>query len=197
MENKNVIIGVGIAAGLLYAFAAQGENSTSNISDIPTRSNQSNYGNYIGSNGSLNESYLGVSTQKRGIRNNNPGNIKTNAMQPNYNYWQKEINWQYNTDRVFCQFEGFAWGVRAAIKLLKSYKTNHQIDTIRKLISRWDVPTQINYMTKVATDSGFGIDAVIDLHDKETLRKIFKPMVYFECLFNLTDAQFDTGYNLI
>jgi len=161
--------------------------------------NWQEYGVYIGSDGSLDESYLGMNLpNQRGIRNNNAGNIKTNFCNSNYNYWVNELGKSFNTDGTFAQFTGFAWGLRAMIKLLRNYKTKYGINTIDTLIARYDVPTAYHYMDFVAQNTGFSRTQIIDLHDKETLRKLVKAMVALECSnYQVSNAQFETAYSLL
>ncbi len=69
--------------------------------------------------------------QPRGLRNNNPLNIV-----------KSEINWQGevkpSTDPNFAQFETMEYGLRAALKLLRTYYNKHGCRTVRQIVSRWD-----------------------------------------------------------
>jgi hypothetical protein len=200
MQKKTKIVLGGLTAVVFFvanSAAAKDDNNT-----IPTggggAASWAGFGTYKGPAGSITESYLGMKTV-RGVRNNNVGNIKTNAfVSSTYQYWQKELRKEDNTDGVFCQFETFAYGLRAMIKLLKIYKTNHSINTIDSLISRWDKPTAQHYKDFVATQTGFSVNGIIDLHDKETLKKLVVAMVKLECGgFEVTGAQFETAYNIL
>ena len=67
----------------------------------------------------------------RGIRNNNPLNIRRSKDQ-----W-KGLAEQQN-DRSFCQFKSLEWGWRAAFYLLtRTYYHKYRLYTIRGIISRW------------------------------------------------------------
>ena len=67
----------------------------------------------------------------RGIRNNNPLNIRRSKDQ-----W-KGLSEQQN-DRSFCQFKSLEWGWRAAFYLLtRTYYHKYRLYTIRGIISRW------------------------------------------------------------
>ena len=75
----------------------------------------------------------------RGIRNNNPLNIRHSA-----DKWQgARIN---QTDKSFVQFESMAYGYRAAWKVLESYwkhsKQQGQPFTVRNIIHRWAPPEE-------------------------------------------------------
>lgn len=64
----------------------------------------------------------------RGLRNNNPGNIRAGD------------KWQGLTgvdDAGFCQFDTPEHGIRAIAKVLMSYQSKHGLRTLRQMISRW------------------------------------------------------------
>ena len=68
----------------------------------------------------------------RGIRNNNPLNIRRTAK----DQW-KGLRAQ-QTDASFCQFESLDYGWRAAFYLLtRTYYHKYRLFTIRAIISRW------------------------------------------------------------
>lgn len=75
-------------------------------------------------------------TGPRGIRNNNPGNIR----HASGTTWQGASATQ--TDPAFVQFISPAWGIRAMAKVLRSY-ANRGIVTIAGIISTW-APTSEN-----------------------------------------------------
>lgn len=206
MKKDTIILGgLTLATLLLGLTSASGQtngNGTGNNTPSTSGGGASDwvgYGVPQGSKGSITESYLGVPLAgQRGISNNNPLNIKTYAMNANYDYWKKELKWSDNTDGVFCQFELFAYGLRAALYLMKKYKTTHGIDTIDGLIGRWDRPTATHYMDYVSNGSGFSRTQIIDLTDKETLKRLIKPMCELECSqYQLSDAQVDLAYSLL
>ena len=76
---------------------------------------------------------------KRGIRNNNPLNIRRSAT-----HWQGARKEQ--KDKSFVQFESMAYGYRAAWKILQTYyetfRRNNQPFTVRNIISRWAPPNE-------------------------------------------------------
>ena len=92
----------------------------------------------------------------RGIRNNNPLNIRHSADQ-----WQGARAQQ--TDPSFVQFESMAYGYRAAWKVLESYWnhfTGHGLAfNVRTIISRWAPPKENdteNYIRTVLKLTGLG-----------------------------------------
>ena len=74
----------------------------------------------------------------RGIRNNNPLNIRRTAK----DQW-KGLRAQ-QTDTSFCQFESLEYGWRAAFYLLtRTYYHKYRLFTIRAIINRWAPPKAI------------------------------------------------------
>src|SRR5574344_1223737 len=72
----------------------------------------------------------------RGIRNNNPANIRRGCK------WQGLAKTQ--TDREFCQFVTMTWGVRALLVTLRTYVVKHHLRTVREIITRWAPPSDGN-----------------------------------------------------
>lgn len=68
----------------------------------------------------------------RGIRNNNPFNIRRSA-----NCWLGKIPYSLSSDRSFEQFETMDHGIRAAIIILRNYILKHKIFSVRHIIMRW------------------------------------------------------------
>ena len=93
----------------------------------------------------------------RGIRNNNPLNIRHSS-----NRWQGMTEKQ--TDPSFVQFRSMAYGYRAACKVLQTYyqrfRTEGKPFTVRTIISRWAPPEDNNdtesYIRSVLLIGGLG-----------------------------------------
>ena len=72
----------------------------------------------------------------RGIRNNNPANIR------------RGCNWKglakTQSDKEFCQFVTMTWGVRALLVTLRTYVRKHHLHTVREIITRWAPPSDGN-----------------------------------------------------
>lgn len=142
-----------------------------------------------------------MAAQTRGERNNNPGNIERSAANP----WQgrlpeaeyrRTVEARQNGGR----FEVFAapvWGIRALAALLIAYQDRHGLRTIRGIIARW-APGHENdggaYVAHVATLTGFGPDAVLDLHGYAHLAPLVKAVIAHENGRNAyPDAVIDDG----
>lgn len=72
----------------------------------------------------------------RGIRNNNPANIRRGCN------WKGLVEKQ--TDKEFCQFVTMTWGVRALLVTLRTYVVKHKLHTIPQIIERWAPPQDGN-----------------------------------------------------
>ena len=112
----------------------------------------------------------------RGIRNNNPLNIRHGKSQ-----WvgmRKE-----QTDKAFVQFDTRVYGYRAAFKILKNYITNGK-DTIGKIIARWAPSSDGNntqsYIEYVSTSTGINASHVLRWDDKDALVSIVQSMAHME-----------------
>lgn len=79
---------------------------------------------------------------KRGIRNNNPGNIRIN----NANDWLGKVPVEKNSDGEYEQFVAPQYGVRAIGKLLRTYRRNG-FDTIEEIITRYAPEVDNNHTT--------------------------------------------------
>ena len=73
----------------------------------------------------------------RGIRNNNPGNIRKGRTK-----WQGLAKEQ--PDSAFCTFTSMPYGIRALIKTLMTYHNKHKLNTVKKIINRWAPPVENN-----------------------------------------------------
>ena len=105
----------------------------------------------------------------RGIRNNNPLNIRRM-----YKDQWKGLRAQQQ-DASFCQFETMEWGWRAAFYLLtKTYYFSYQLDTIRGIISRWAPPQDHNnteaYIKNVSRLTGIDPDEPIGIPSEKPAR---------------------------
>ena len=123
--------------------------------------------------------------EPRGIRNNNPLNIRRNPA----NQWQGLRPVQ--ADKLFCQFKSMKWGLRAAIKLLDNY-IRRGAQTPRQIISRWAPPSEndtASYVRKACQRAGLDPDfPVLFWAD---LRKLIKAMSWIESRFQPSDELLD------
>ena len=107
--------------------------------------------------------------ESRGIRNNNPLNIRRSK-----DKWQGQINANVNAndknsspkgDAEFVQFYSMEWGWRAAFVILcKTYYGKYKLRTIRDIVSRWAPAKENNteaYIRHVSDYTGISPNKVL------------------------------------
>lgn len=112
----------------------------------------------------------------RGIRNNNPLNIRRSASP-----WVGKI--QPGTDALFEQFDCIENGIRAALVLVRRYIKLYRLDTPTAIISRWAPPSENNtssYITQVCTKANLQPHQRIKLNEKNTLLRLLWAMAEHE-----------------
>lgn len=130
-------------------------------------------------------------TIPRGIRNNNPLNIR------------KGCKWiglrPTQTDKEFCQFTWLVYGIRAGFITLRTYIRKHKCNTIEKIISRW-APRKENdtaaYIRAVAKRTRLAIDLPLRIEDKKELCSLVSAMIEVECGCSVDIDTIRMGYNL-
>ncbi|OCA56260.1 structural protein [Photorhabdus namnaonensis] len=113
----------------------------------------------------------------RGIRNNNPGNIRWG------DDWQGLVPESQRTDKSFCQFVSPEYGIRAMIKILHNYNRKHGLKTVKGIISRWAPHNENNtdaYISHVCKDTEVTCDQVVDVFNKEFMTKLIKSVITME-----------------
>jgi len=112
----------------------------------------------------------------RGLRNNNPGNIRINK-----DHFQGEI--KPSQDEAFKQFVSMPYGYRAMLKMLQNYKKNRGLRNLKEWINRWAPENENNtkaYVRSVATWCNIPDDQEIDISDKQMMCKIVAAMSKME-----------------
>jgi hypothetical protein len=115
----------------------------------------------------------------RGIRCNNPGNIR------------KGDDWRglkpVQSDPDFCEFESLEMGVRAMAKVLLTYEKKFEAAgktvCIANIIARWAPPNEndtLAYCVDVAKRMGRGVTEPLDLGNLITLRALVLAIAYHE-----------------
>lgn len=97
----------------------------------------------------------------RGIRNNNPGNIRNG------------IAWRGLSttiaDSSFCVFVTASYGIRALARVLRAYHERHGLNTIRGYITRWAPPSENEteaYIRAVCARLNRSDDEFLDVSDQ-------------------------------
>jgi hypothetical protein len=113
----------------------------------------------------------------RGIRNNNPGNIRWG------DDWKGLVPVAQRTDKSFCQFVKPEYGIRAMVIVLRNYQRKHGLNTISGIINRW-APTNENdtqsYINSVAKATGVTPDQRIDTNDSRFMMKLLQAIIQHE-----------------
>lgn len=128
----------------------------------------------------------------RGLRNNNPGNIRRNS-----DVFQGEVN--PNRDKEFKQFKTMPYGYRAVFKILSNYYRMYKLTTIRKMIGRWAPENENNtaaYVSLVSKYAGIGPDDLISF-DREQMIRIVAGMSKVENGREPVMSDVIAGWNLL
>src|SRR5215469_16681622 len=126
----------------------------------------------------------------RGIRLNNPGNIRRD-----HTSWLGLADQQ--TDPDFWEFSTPEYGIRAIVKIMQSYR-RERICTIASAINRWAPPVENNtqaYIDAVATSVGVDSGHIVDLNN--VMQPLVKAIIQHENGQNpYTDAVINEGIAL-
>lgn len=102
----------------------------------------------------------------RGIRNNNPGNLRSWGDTPR--------------EDGFARFATPEAGLAAMIKNLQVQQSKHGLNTIAGIIGRWAPPNEndtAGYVGNVSKQTGFGAHQPLDLTDKKTVAPLISSMI--------------------
>lgn len=111
----------------------------------------------------------------RGIRNNNPGNIRKGAdwegLSPN------------QSDSAFCTFTSAEYGIRAIAIILKNYEKKYGLNTIEKIINRWAPPIENatgEYVAAVAREMRIDPRSSIDVTQPSIMLSLVRAIIHHE-----------------
>ena len=126
----------------------------------------------------------------RGIRNNNPLNIRHNG-----DVFQGEIK---GKDKIFKTFESMPYGYRAVFVTLATYLARG-CNTIEKIITRWAPPFENNtedYIKRVEKWSGVSRNKPLSATDGAEYILIIAAMSFVENGKNADISQIIAGFKL-
>ena len=126
----------------------------------------------------------------RGLRNNNPLNIRHNA-----DLFQGEIK---GNDKLFKTFSSMPYGYRAAFLILATYLSRGD-NTIEKIISRWAPPSENKtqtYISTVVKYSGVTADEILTATSGDKYILIVSAMSFVENGINADINQIKAGFAL-
>ena len=126
----------------------------------------------------------------RGLRNNNPLNIRHNA-----EHFQGEIK---GTDRSFKTFSSLPYGYRAAFVVLGTY-LSQGLNTIEKIVTKWAPPVENDtesYIKNVVKWSGISRAKELTVLDGADYILIVAAMSFVENGQNADISAVQAGFNL-
>ncbi len=128
--------------------------------------------------------------ETRGIRNNNPGNIRSGSAD-----WEGMSPTQ--SDPSFVQFTSPEYGIRAMAVILNTYMNNYGLDTVSSIINRWAPPSENDTAAYISDVAGqMGVDPNQPL-DQSNMPALVSAIITHENGFNpYTSAQIDQGVAL-
>lgn len=125
----------------------------------------------------------------RGIRNNNPLNIRIG------NVWLGEV--REPTDPDFEQFISMVYGVRAGFVLIRRYIRHYHRTTIPQVIAAWAPSNENNttaYIDKVCQVSGIERDVQLKFEDEDQMVALVDAMILVECGQHIQEKIIRDGY---
>lgn len=127
----------------------------------------------------------------RGIRNNNPLNIRIG------NVWLGEV--MKPTDKAFEQFISMEYGIRAAYIILRRYIRRYGKDTVAEIVSTWAPSSENNteaYINTVCRLSNLTRDEKLRFEDKEKMVALVDAMIQVECGQRVPENKIKKGYEM-
>lgn len=129
--------------------------------------------------------------QPRGIRNNNPLNIRIG------NTWLGER--PNPTDQEFEEFVTMEYGLRAAFIILRRYIRRYKKNTISSIVSTWAPSSENNtlkYIDRVTQMTHLSPDEPINYYDRDTMCKLVAAMAQVECGQPIDEAKIIKAYEM-
>ncbi len=135
--------------------------------------------------------------EPRGIRNNNPLNIRIG------NDWKGER--PDSKDRSFEEFTSMEYGIRAGFIILRKYITGYngltqKFNTIEKMISRWAPAVENNttaYISQVSKMTGIPATLKISFAQRSFMVAIVDAMIFVECGQHVDKQLIESAYDMV
>ena len=128
----------------------------------------------------------------RGLRNNNPGNIRRSRVR-----YKGEV--RPSRDPEFKEFSSMAYGYRAMFVLLDTYRSRYGLSTIRQMLNRYAPPEENfteGYVRFVADYSGVMPDEAVDTRVEMDMIPIVSAMSKIENGVAANLADVEAGWRL-
>jgi hypothetical protein len=114
---------------------------------------------------------VSTSIEPRGIRNNNPLNIRVSL-----DNWEGKVG----DDGSFIVFESPLFGIRAASRILKTYREKYNLTSISSIIARWAPESENDTRSYIESVAGkVGVNENDVLHDSQ-YPLLIAAMIYHE-----------------
>lgn len=135
--------------------------------------------------------------EPRGIRNNNPLNIRKG------NNWKGERPNQ--KDKAFEEFVSMEYGIRAGFIILRKYISGYngltnKFNTIELIVRRWAPPTENatqKYIDFVAKDMGISPRLRLSFGNKNQMVNLVYAMIFVECGQRVDKEVIASAYDMI
>lgn len=104
-------------------------------------------------------SFLNQPKLSRGVRNNNPGNLRRSSIK-----WKGKIPFSQSKDKDFEQFDSIENGIRAMVLDIYGDITKDKLNTLNLLIHSYAPPSENNtssYVNDTAMSTGLQPDSII------------------------------------
>lgn len=128
----------------------------------------------------------------RGIRNNNPLNIR------------KGSNWiglsKTQNDPSFCQFDSMTYGLRAGLIIIRTYMTKYKLTTIHSIVSRWAPPKENDtdaYVKSVSSMMKLHALQSFDFGDRTRIVALVSAMCKVETGITIDQKLIESAYDLL
>ncbi|MCW3480033.1 hypothetical protein OL229_10780 [Neisseriaceae bacterium JH1-16] len=132
-----------------------------------------------------------VPSSMRGVRNNNPGNIRSGR-----DNWLGKIG----DDGAFAKFLSPEYGLRAMAMNLRT-RARKNGSTVQDVVGAWAPPNEnktADYISFVSSQMGVRPGQKLDLSDRDTIGKMMRSMIQFENgAMPYSANQFDSALNML
>lgn len=128
----------------------------------------------------------------RGIRNNNPLNIRIG------NKWRGEV--ESPNDPYFEQFTCMHYGLRAGFVLLRRYIERYHLNTVTEIVSRWAPSTEnatASYISQVCERMDVSPFEKLKFSDRKTMVALVDAMVLMECGTTISNDLIEDAYTIV
>lgn len=128
----------------------------------------------------------------RGIRNNNPLNIR------------RGDNWlglsKQQKDPAFCQFDSMTYGLRAGLIIIRKYMMKYNLRSIHAIVSRWAPPSENDtnaYVKSVSSMMKMHALLTFDFSDRGRIVALVSAMCKVETGVTIDQKLIESAYDLL